>query len=132
MNIILFFLYGQRYLIQYLADAKTMQLKTEKAKNLLLLNAASEGILWIDIKFNITFINPVAEKLLGYSSDELKDKSIINILNEETIAPSTYQLENSSIYQAIQNKMVIKTKEAVFWKKNHSHFSKIHLHTDYH
>ena len=122
MNIILFFLYGQRYLIQYLVDAKTMQLKTEKAKNLLLLNAALEGIFWIDVEYKITFINPAAEKILGYSSDELKDKSIVKILNEQITAPPAYQIENSSIYQAMENKTVIKAKEALFWTKQGTSF----------
>lgn len=122
MNIILFILYGQRYLIQYFANAKTMQLKTEKAKNLLLLNAAGEGILRIDLNYKITFINPAAEKLLGYSSNELKNEFITKILNEQITAPSSDSIENSSIYKAIQEKAIIKAKEAVFWKKDHSYF----------
>jgi diguanylate cyclase (GGDEF)-like protein/PAS domain S-box-containing protein len=121
MNLILFILYGQRYLIQFLVEAKTVQLNTEKAKNLLLLNAATEGIFWLDINYKITFINPAAEKLLGYLSDELKDESINKVLGEKiTISPNA-QIENSSIHNAIQKKTVIKIKEAVFLKKNHSH-----------
>ncbi|HBD7399314.1 diguanylate cyclase domain-containing protein [Legionella longbeachae] len=118
MNIILFILYGQRYLIQYLAYAKTMQLKTEKAKNLLLLNAASEGIFRIDVNYKITFINPAAKKLLGYSSNELKNESIIKILCEKIT--SLKQIEGTLIYKAIQEQTITSVKEAVFWKKDHS------------
>ncbi|KTC83440.1 diguanylate cyclase domain-containing protein [Legionella cincinnatiensis] len=121
MNIILFILYGQRYLIQYLAYAKTMQLKTEKAKNLLLLNAAGEGIFRIDINYKITFINPAAKKLLGYSSNELKNESIIKILCEKITPPN--KIESTSIYKAIQEQTIIRAKEAVFWKKDHSYLS---------
>ncbi|KTD11065.1 sensory box/GGDEF domain protein [Legionella gratiana] len=121
MNIILFILYGQRYLIQYLADSKTVQLKTEKAKNLLLLNAAGEGIFRIDVNHKITFINPAAQKLLGYSSNELKNESIIRILYEKIT--SLNQIESSLIYKAIQKKTIIRAKEAVFWKKDHSSLS---------
>lgn len=121
MNIILFILYGQRYLIQYLAYAKTIQLKTEKAKNLLLLNAAGEGIFRIDVNYKITFINPAAKKLLGYSSNELKNESIIKILCGKT-TPSN-QIESTSIYKAIQEQTIISAKEAVFWKKDHSSLS---------
>ncbi|KTD58098.1 sensory box/GGDEF domain protein [Legionella sainthelensi] len=118
MNIILFILYGQRYLIQYLAYAKTMQLKTEKAKNLLLLNAAGEGIFRIDVNYKITFINPAAKKLLGYSSNELKNESIIKILCEKTTPLK--QIEGTLIHKAIQEQTIISAKEAEFWKKDHS------------
>lgn len=118
MNIILFILYGQRYLIQYLAYAKTIQLKTEKAKNLLLLNAAGEGIFRIDVNYKITFINPAAKKLLGYSSNELKNEPIIKILCEKITPPN--QMKNTSIYKAIQEQTIISAKEAIFWKKDHS------------
>ncbi|CEG57206.1 EAL domain-containing protein [Legionella fallonii] len=122
MNIILFILYGQRYLIQYVIDAKNIQLQTEKAKNLLLLNAAGEGILWIDTEYNITFINPAAEKLLGYSSDELKNESINSILDEKIVKVPFCSIENTAVYHAIQEKTIIKAKEVVFWKKDHSCF----------
>ena len=119
MNIILFILYGQRYLIKYVVDAKTAQLNTEKAKNLLLLNAAGEGIFWIDMNYKITFINPAAEKLLGYTSDELKDESIIKVLGEKITISSDAQIRNSTIHEAIQKKTVIKIKETVFLTKDH-------------
>ncbi|MBA2656601.1 MAG: diguanylate cyclase [Tatlockia sp.] len=110
MNIILFILYGQRFLIQFLVEAKTIQLNTEKAKNLLLLNAASEGIFWINNDYKITFINPAAEKLLGYSSNELKDAPITKVL-----------VDKSSIHEAIREKTIIKIKEVVFLTKDQSY-----------
>ncbi|MGQ3891805.1 bifunctional diguanylate cyclase/phosphodiesterase [Legionella sp. CNM-4043-24] len=122
MNIILFILYGQRYLIQYLADAKTIQLRTEKAKNLLLLNAAGEGIFWIDTDYNITFINQAAENLLGYSSHELKDQSIMKVLYEANHEKPSFYIQKSPVYQAIREKTVIKIKEAMFWRKDNSCF----------
>ncbi|MBA2711352.1 MAG: diguanylate cyclase [Tatlockia sp.] len=120
MNLILFILYGQNYLVQFLVEAKTVQLNTEKAKNLLLLNAAGEGIIWIDLNYKITFINPAAEKLLGYSSDELKDESIIKILGDKdkVIVSPIGQIENLPIHDAIQKKSIIKIKEVIFLQKN--------------
>lgn len=118
MNIILFILYGQRYLIQYVLDAKNVQLQTEKAKNLLLLNAAGEGILWIDTEYKITFINPAAEKMLGYSSEELKNTLINTILDGKIVKTAPFLIENSDVYRAIKDKTIIRAREAVFWKKD--------------
>lgn len=122
MNIILFILYGQRYLIQYVLDAKNVQLQTEKAKNLLLLNAAGEGILWIDIEYRITFINPAAEKMLGYASEELKNEPVNIILDGKIVKTAPFLIENSEVYRAIQDKTIVRAREAVFWKKDHCCF----------
>jgi len=122
MNIILFILYGQRYLIESLANARSLQLQTEKAKTKLLLNATGEGILWIDANYNISFINTVAENLLGYSNDELKEEPIYKILFEKALNEISPPLESLSVYKAISEKMVIKTNESVFWRKDHSYF----------
>ncbi|KTD37421.1 sensory box/GGDEF domain protein [Legionella moravica] len=121
MNIILFILYGQRYLIQFLAEARTMQLQAEQAKNKLLLNATGEGVLRIDLDYKIAFINTAAAKMLGYSSDELKDESIYKILIEKVVPDRAPPLESLSVYRAIHEQSVIKTKEAIFWKKDHSY-----------
>ncbi|MBA2653151.1 MAG: diguanylate cyclase [Tatlockia sp.] len=121
MNIILFILYGQRYLIQFLIEAKTVQLNTERAKNLLLLNAASEGIFWIDGQYKITFINPAAENLLGYSCDELKELSITKVLGETTSISHKATINKLPIHEAMREKTVIKIKEAVFIKKDQSY-----------
>lgn len=121
MNIILFILYGQRYLIQYLAEARSLQLQTEKAKNKLLLNATGEGVLWIDLECNIAFINSAAEKLLNYTSDELKDEPIYKILIEKIHKESPSPIESLAVYRAIHEKTVVRIKEAVFWRKNRSY-----------
>lgn len=122
MNITLFILYGQRHLIQYLAEARNLQLQTEKAKNKLLLNATGEGVLWIDLDCNIAFINGAAEKLLKYTSDELKEESIYKILIEKIQKEQPLSIESLAVYRAIHEKSVVRIKEAVFWKKDHSYF----------
>lgn len=121
MNIILFILYGQRYLIQYLAEARNLQLQTEKAKNKLLLNATGEGVLWIDLDCDIAFINSAAEKILEYTSDELKDESIYKILIEKIHKEAPPSIESLAVYRAIHEKTVVRIKEAVFWRKDHSY-----------
>ncbi|KTD43376.1 bifunctional diguanylate cyclase/phosphodiesterase [Legionella quateirensis] len=121
MNMILFILYGQRYLIQFLAEARTLQLQSEQAKNKLLLNATGEGLIWINLDYKIAIINSAAEQLLGYSSNELKDESIYKILIERIINDHAPPLESLTVYRAIHEQSVIRTKEAVFWKKDHSY-----------
>ncbi|WP_298622877.1 bifunctional diguanylate cyclase/phosphodiesterase, partial [uncultured Legionella sp.] len=122
MNIILFILYGQRHLIQYLAEARELQLQTEKAKNKLLLNATGEGVLWIDLECRIAFINNAAEKLLEYDSDELKDEPIYTILLDKIHEDFSSAIESLAVYRAIHEKSVVRIKEAVFWKKDRNYF----------
>ncbi|MFN7098016.1 MAG: EAL domain-containing protein, partial [Gammaproteobacteria bacterium] len=51
----------------------------------LIINAAGEGIFGIDLEANISFINPAAEKNLGYESGKLIGKSL-NTLIEQPVA----------------------------------------------
>ncbi|KTC98324.1 sensory box/GGDEF domain protein [Legionella geestiana] len=115
MSITLQILYGQRYLLQYLADAKTLQLRTEKAKNMLLLNAAGEGILWIDTDYRITFVNPSAERMLQYSCEALRDEPLAVILHQNAAAPSAPE---APFYRAIHEKTLIREREAMFLKND--------------
>ena len=52
----------------------------------LILNAVGEGILGTDINGIITFMNPAAEKILGYSHGELIKKPLSILLAPENAA----------------------------------------------
>lgn len=118
MNIILFILYGQRYLIEFIANARTLQLQEEREKSKLLYNATSEGVLWVDMSYNISFVNPAAEALLGYESDALNNQSISKIFVEPLSKEPNNPIKSLSVYKAVNSKTVIKSKESMFWKAN--------------
>ena len=62
-------------------------------KQRLLLNAIGQGVYGVDTKGKLTFINPAAENMLGWSTDELKGKRIHDIIHHtksDTVTPLKY------------------------------------------
>ena len=67
-------------------------LETRRQKEILAVTLASIGdaVLITDIKGRITFLNPIAEKLTGWSAKEAEDRpcaEVFRIINEETRLP---------------------------------------------
>jgi len=51
-----------------------------------------DGLIIADNKANFRYANPALEKILGYSSEELKDKSILDFMCEEGVARAKTKL----------------------------------------
>jgi PAS domain S-box-containing protein len=67
-------------------------LETRRQKEILAVTLASIGdaVIITDIKGRITFLNPIAEKLTGWSAKEAEDRpcaEVFRIINEETRLP---------------------------------------------
>lgn len=56
----------------------------EKMKNSLILTSVSEGILGLDLKGQITFVNRAAQKILGYREEDLLGRRSHDILHRKT------------------------------------------------
>jgi PAS domain S-box/diguanylate cyclase (GGDEF) domain len=63
----------------------------EKERAEVTLQSIGDAVIVTDARGAITYLNPVAERLTGYSLEEAKDASlqtVFNIVNEETRAPA--------------------------------------------
>ncbi len=69
-------------------DNKTFKIESSKYK--MLLNEASDAIYWVNHKGLITYANPSAQILFGYEAEELKDKSIGDLIVSKTDVFSTF------------------------------------------
>jgi len=88
--------------------------------NQLILNAAGEGIYGVDAKGCTTFVNPVAEELLGWTADELAGKEIHKIIHHTHEHGDEYEKSSCPIYAAFQDGSVHRVVDEVFWhKKGH-------------
>ena len=70
--------------LKYVTEFEEERLRTEAALNTANeILTANNLIIKIDIKGNLTFLNPFAEKFFGYASDEILGKNIIGTLLPE-------------------------------------------------
>ena len=91
-------------------------------ENQLLLQAAGEGIYGLDNEGHTTFVNPAAERMLGYSADELIGKDMHSMLHHTHADGSHYPACDCPIYAAFKDGMVHRVVDECFWRKDGSSF----------
>ncbi|MDE1464968.1 ATP-binding response regulator [Spartinivicinus poritis] len=116
--------------IHRLERALSERNKQLEADNQRILEAMTEGIFGLDQKGCITFVNEAANRMTGFSEDDLIGKELINILlkpNDPDTVPILKTLQDGS-EQHIE--------DDVFWHHNGHHFpvtySVTPINTDHH
>ncbi len=89
-----------------------------ETENRLILDAAGEGIYGVDAEGLTTFLNPAAERMLGWSADELLGKNIHYTIHARHGDGSHYHIDGCPIYQAFQQGVVNSVDNEVFWHKD--------------
>ena len=84
-------------------------------QNQLLLNAAGEGIYGVDAEGRATFVNPAAERILGWKADELLGKNIHLAIHHSHTDGSDYCVQDCPIFAAFQDGSVRRVDDEVFW-----------------
>ena len=90
--------------------------------NDMILQAAGEGIFGLDLEGNHTFVNPAANRLLGYEPGELLGKPSHTTWHHTKSDGSHYPAEVCPIYGAYKDGLVHHGDEEVFWRKDGTSF----------
>lgn len=98
------------------------QLKRANRQKELILNSVGEGIYGLDLEGNTTFANPAAEKMLGYTEEELLGKPQHALIHHSKPDGSPYPREDCQIYAAFKDGKVHRESEEVFWRKDGTSF----------
>ena len=89
-------------------------------ENQLILRAAGEGIYGVNAEGKTTFVNPAAERMLGWTADELVGHDIHSIVHHSHHDGQHYPHEHCPIYAAFRDGAVHKIDGEVFWRKDGS------------
>lgn len=87
-------------------------------ENQLLLSAVGEGIYGVNADGKTTFVNPAAERMLGWSADELVGKDIHGLIHYHHRDGTVYHSHECPIYGAFKDGAVHRVDDEVFWRKN--------------
>lgn len=106
--------------VRDISDRKFAEIELQKVskKLQLILDHASEGVYGLDTKGNTIFANKAAEKLLGYSQEEMLNKSQHELIHHHKADGSVYPKEECKVYASIQDGNVHSSDAEVFWKKD--------------
>lgn len=91
-------------------------------QNRLILDSAGEGIFGLDIGGSITFVNPAATEMLGWSADELVGRMGHDAIHHSHPDGSPYFLDECPIYQAFRDGVTRRVDDEVFWRRDGSSF----------
>lgn len=87
-------------------------------ENRLLLDAAGEGIYGVDANGLTTFVNPAAERILGWPADALIGKNMHTLIHAHHADGSHYHVGDCPIYQAFREGIVHQVEDDVFWTQS--------------
>jgi formate hydrogenlyase transcriptional activator len=89
-------------------------------ENQLILRAAGEGIYGVNAEGKTTFVNPAAERMLGWAAEELVGKEIHPIVHHTHHDGRHYPDHDCPIYAAFRDGAVHQVDGEVFWRKDGS------------
>jgi PAS domain S-box-containing protein len=91
-------------------------------ENQLILRAAGEGIYGVNADGKTTFVNPAAERMLGFTAEELVGKDMHSIVHHTHADGSHYPAIHCPIYAAFRDGAVHQVDNEVFWRKDGTRF----------
>jgi PAS domain S-box-containing protein len=91
-------------------------------KNKLILLAAAEGILGLDLHGNHIFVNPAAAKMLGYAAEELIGRPSHSTWHHTKPDGNPYPREECQVYASFLDGAVHRSSLEVFWRKDGTSF----------
>jgi PAS domain S-box-containing protein len=91
-------------------------------ENKLLLNAVGEGIYGFDLDGKAVFINPAAERMTGWTAQELLGTNIHNCHHHSHADGSHYPQEECPIYNTLHDGIAREISHELFWRKDGSSF----------
>lgn len=87
-------------------------------ENQLLLDAAGEGIYGVDATGNTTFVNPAAQRILGYTDRELAGRNMHTMVHHSLEDGSHFSAGDCPIYAVLNKGVVQKVEDDIFWHKS--------------
>ena len=105
-------------LVRFLDATARQQLERLARRDSLILASVSEGIYGLDADGRTTFINPAAERMLGYALSELLGADQHEVIHHSYADGSPYPREECAIHRALTSGVVQRSSEEVFWRKD--------------
>jgi PAS domain S-box-containing protein len=84
----------------------------------MILHAAGEGIYGVNAKGETTFLNPAAERMLGWRCEELIGRTMHSVIHHSHVDGSHYHIKACPIYAAFRDGKIHRVVDEVFWRRD--------------
>ncbi|MGD8501262.1 MAG: PAS domain-containing protein, partial [Phycisphaerales bacterium] len=102
---------------------KQKQLEAAVERSRLLLDSAGEGIFGVDLEGKVAFINPAANRMLGYGPDELIGQEVHKKIHHSHADGSVYSKDDCPMYLTYADGAEHHVTNEVLWRKDGTPFS---------
>jgi len=104
------------------SEPLSQELREALYMNKLVLESAGEGIYGLAADGKVTFVNPTAEKLTGFSAKEMIGNCQHELVHHSKPDGTPYPQKQCPIYAAFRDGKVHKVFDEVFWRKDGTSF----------
>jgi len=107
--------------INLMAQARSQaeeELSRAEQRGRLILESVAEGLFGVDSNGRVTFINPSAAEILGYTRDEMLGSEIHALVHHSHPDGSSYPVETCPMYLACTEGIKGQHDDEVLWKKD--------------
>ncbi|MEJ2731250.1 MAG: response regulator [Deltaproteobacteria bacterium] len=108
--------------LEEIVKVRTADLRASEEQTRLLLESVGEGIFGVDLDGKVAFINPAANRMLGYGPEELVDKEIHEVIHHSHADGSAYPKSKCPMYLAYAEGTDQHINDEVLWRKDGSSF----------
>jgi PAS domain S-box-containing protein len=108
-------------IIYVTARSKEAIRQSEESKRLL-LHAVGDGIFGIDATEQVTFVNPAALRMVGFSEEEMLGQSAHLLIHHSHKDGSNYPVEDCPMHTSYTKATENRVTEEVLWRKDGSSF----------
>ncbi|MDP1926147.1 MAG: PAS domain S-box protein [Thiobacillus sp.] len=102
---------------QKLRESQTILTEAVR-KNELILQHAGEGIYGLDNRGRMTFVNAAAERMLGYSNEDMGHDLVHHITHRRNCKGCSVPVEECSILATCHDGALHLCDDAIFWRKD--------------
>jgi PAS domain S-box-containing protein len=103
-------------------EERTAELRASEEKSRLLLESVGEGIFGVDLDGKVAFINPAANRMLGYGPEELIGYDVHNKIHHSHADGSAYPKSKCPMYLTHADSTDHRIVDEVLWRKDGSSF----------
>jgi two-component system sensor histidine kinase/response regulator len=108
--------------LEEVVKERTEDLRASEEKSRLLLESVGEGIFGVDLEGKVAFINPAANRMLGYGPEELVNKEIHAVIHHSYADGSAYPKSKCPMYLTYAEGTDQHIADEVLWRKDGSPF----------
>ncbi len=104
--------------LEELVEQRTTALMETEARASHIVQSSAAGLFGVDVKGMITFMNPAACEMLGYSADEVIGQSGHALIHHSRADGSPYEIDDCPSQDALKSGGKLRVDNEVYWHRD--------------